>query len=565
MKNINESVGQIGWIRHGMIILALVCCTVLTLLPLLTSGYYSDDLIHATLKAQIELRNVSFFEYLFNMNRQWVTENGRYYPVFFLMVYPVAYLSHDLIVYKSIVLLMVIINVLVFGRLVKMVTGDVYASYLAMLIMPLMFQFRLYHDPILSFCGMMQSFMVFTLVAAVMFRKYLDVNHRGYLVASLVLYNFTLYFYEISFPLVLLFLILATESGRRGGIHSALRKVLPYFVSTACALAIMVLVRTLRNPAAAGYAGNTIHLGAGSVARTLLAQLTATLPLSYSLFDPANLFQGTGVGEVSLPVLLPVIGFAPVYWHLTSKVAGVPTKKLLLLGGTLTFLPALMISLSLKYQKELQPGLGYLPVYVQYFGLALLVVWLLQLQAKLVATKWRYCLRLATCAALSFCLLRTVQNNRTVVDKANIDMHFRRAALVKALKEGILASVPESANLLILDEYAYDPQPTVRSDLRGWAESGYPWKNSALVYQYAGKRLSVMTDMNELAKLVSVGTTGAGADTGAYLLKVQSFPGPMHKKEGFVILSKIDGLTVDVAGKVKFRTIPLKTNFPERS
>ena len=530
----------------------------MALWPLLSSGYYSDDLIHSTLRGQLELQNKSLLNHIVEENRYWIVDNGRFFPVATLMVLPVSYLFSNLLLHKIFILLQVIVNALLFSRFVENLTKDFFAGYIASLFLPILFQFRLFHDPILSFSGMMQSFMTITLLSLILCQKHHDRDQPRYLAASVFLYNLTLYFYEISVPFVLLFLIL-TIGRRPVTLRQVVRQLLPYMVSTAFALAVMAITRHLRDPATAGYEGITLHLQAGSIFKTLIIQISAAFPLNYYLFDPAHLFSGVGIGRPGLHEIMTVAGFASAYWYTSRRMAHIDTITTVLVGTTLLFFPALLVSLSLKYQKALSFGIGYLPVYVGYFGVAMLAVAMLAQWQRRFPAKYRQIFHMVLCAALSLCLLITLLNNRAVVAKANIDVHYRRAALVKALQENILQSVPENANLLILDEYAYDPQPAVRSDLRGWAETGYPWKNAALVYQFARKRLQVMTETNEMRKF-----TAKSDLPDIYLLEIKSYPGKMRIEEGYLLLSKINQVMLDSTGNVGFQARPLGANYPAR-
>jgi hypothetical protein len=554
-----------GRALRSVLVATVIGCAVLALVPLLSSGYYSDDLMNSAIKGRTELEGISLAAHLFEEIRNWVVDNGRIHPVFILENVLFSYFLTDLTIHKSAVLLLVIVDLLLFFKMLEMLTKDFYAACLGVLLLPVLFQFRLYHDPILSFSGGLPCFMALVLLSIVAFQTYLAVNRRGYLVASLIAYNLSLYFYEISLPLVLLFPVLAAENGLFREIRSTFRRTLPYLVSFGCAFGINLLVRSLCCSRSAGYAGIQMNLETLAVAKSFVKQLSATMPLSYFIFDPAHLFRGVKQSGISVAAMLPVIAFASTYWYLTRRMAGARNHKLLLMGATLLFFPALMISLSLKYQHELQPGLGYLPVYVQYFGLALVALWSLLLLHRELSPWWRFTVHVAVCVGLSFCLLRTIQNNWAVVDQANIDLHYRRAALVTALQEGILGEVAEHANLLIVDGYSYVPRPEVSSPLRGWGEQGYPWKNAGLVYQYTGKRFTVFNSPGELAKLVSGEAAAGEAERSAYLLNIHSFPDEMHRKEGYVVLSKIDDITVDARGDVQFRTLPLKTISSESS
>jgi hypothetical protein len=210
-------------------------------------------------------------------------------------------------------------------------------------------------------------------------------------------------------------------------------------------------------------------------------------------------------------------------------------------------LPASLIAVSQKYQQELRWGEGYLPVYVQYFGVILVALGLLM--------RWRGGVifspsgrhwRSVACAVLASCLLVNIHDNRLVVEQANIELHYRRSALVEALSRGILAEVPEGATLVIADRYSYNPRPGVTSPLRGWSRA-FRWKNAALVLQFSGKRLRVVEEEAVTSKLPA-----ADAPKETFLLEIRSYPDQLKEKRGYVVLSEVVRIAAGPSGEVRF-------------
>jgi len=303
----------------------------------------------------------------------------------------------------------------------------------------------------------------------------------------------------------------------------------------------------------------------------MFVQLYATLPLSYYISNPSHLFHLTFsefLRNIKLldiaGILLLVSSYLYAVKNIKAAYNDYNVRMMAFLGFMLTICPAFMISLSEKYQKELYFGVGYIQVYIQYYGMALIsIALILYAQHKLNTWQKKYLLHAGLLLVFSVIFMLNAQNNRLVIEKANIDMHYRRSALITSLDENILGKVPENSVIFIKDEYDFDLYPQVISDTRGWAEYGYPWKNAALVYMYAKKKMNVVTEVNQL-KQYTAGNDGryvGGVDI--YLLTVKSFPVSSGNREGFVILSKIENLHQDADGNVRFQTQPLETRFPK--
>jgi hypothetical protein len=547
-----------NFLLRTITVFAVIGCVALALAPLLFSGYYSDDLMNSTIRGRIALEGQSLSAHLLEVIRHWAVDNGRVFPVAILTTIPFSYYLVDITAHKAAILFLVTVDLLLYFKLLEQLTKDFHAACLGVLLLPLLLQFRLYHDPLLSFSGLMPLFLGLTLLSLITFQLYLTSNRWRHLVMSLIAYNLTLYFYEISLPLVVLFPALAARGLRPQQILAALRKATPFLVALSLAVVVNLLARTLKGSAAAGYDGIALSHDIRATASTLANQIFASLPLSYLIADPSNLFRETKNLPFSFLIITPVIMFAAIYWQLTAKITTTNHRKLPLIGIILLLLPALLISLSIKYQNESRLGLGYVQNYIQCFGLALIILWLLLVLHHHAGPKLLYLSRVLICVGLSLCLLRTIQDNWIVVTKANIDSHYRRAALVAALEAGILSGLPDQAILLIVDSYTYDPLPKVKSPIRDWAERGYPWKDAGFVYQYSGKKLRVAIDPADLAKLLADSADHGDMSHAPYALTIHSRPQEAQRAEAYVVLSRIENLSTSAAGTVQYRTIAVR-------
>jgi len=558
-------------VMRGVAYVVIISYVIISLLPMLSSGFYSDDLYNSTLKGQIELQKISFVSYLADAFKHWIMDNGRPLAVALFITSLMSYLLYNVTVYKLILLVMVIANVLALGRLVYVTTKDRYASYLSMMVIPLLFQFRLYHDPILSHYGLFQILTILILSSVLCFNRYVLSDNKIYLMSSVLLYNLALYVSEISAVLVSLFAIIMLNNASHENGKIRMKRLLPFIISVLVAISVMITAKLLKTDSTAGYSGIELSLNMTAIVKAMFVQLYATLPLSYYLSNPSHIFHinfSEFVGNISLVDLLGMIIFIGGYVYTVKNMHFLYDKyqvrALAAVGMLLMLCPAFMIALSAKYQQELYLGIGYLQVYIQYYGMVLIgIALLLYAQHKIDNGRIRCALHSCLAAVFSVTFMLNAQNNRLVIDKSNIDMHYRRSALIRSLSDNILDQLPENSIIFIKDEYYYDSFPQVRSDTRGWAEYGYSWKNAALVYMYSGKRMNVVTDLNELKKYAAGGNNSRVNNI--YLLNIKSYPRDSGNREAFVILSSIYNLVQDKDGILHFGSQPLKTSFPREN
>ena len=407
-----------------------------SLFPLLQSGYYSDDMEYSLIRPAQELQGGSFLNHLVDKNTVSIKLNGRLSPVNYFFKGLIYYYANTLLAYKVIILLMVVVNIFLFGHFVKLLVGNKYVSYLLMLVIPSFFQFRLNHDPILAFGGQMQILFLFVLLSLIFLQKYLIGNKYSNWGISVIFYNLCLYCYEVSFVFLPVYFILIFEarSNWRKGVITAS----PFLVSLFAAVTLNLLaVFVWKDPSAAGYAGTKMNINI-SILKTFFIQIGAALPLSYYFGDPSKIFDHNildFLSRVSLPYWLITVLFTFFYLRLSRKLNLPDIKwRALILTGLIFFLaPAFLTSLSEKYQRELIPygfGMGHIPVYIQYYGLLMILSGCFFFFLRLIPSGFgRKVIGLFVLLSLDFILLVNLRDNVIIVDKANIDLYYRRQAL----------------------------------------------------------------------------------------------------------------------------------------
>lgn len=502
---------------------------------ILNSGYYSDDLVMSLCKTKSIFERWSFFTcYLNNLN---VTFEGYRIDVLNSQFILPCFID-DLILYKIFILITIISNVILFGYFIKVLFKKWNYTLLFMILVPILFQFRLNHDPILSFYGSQQLLITYILLSLIFLDKYFSNNKKIYIFLSVIFYNFLLYSYEIGIFFVIIYpiLIIYYYHSKHHKLSNIIKHFLPYIISLLIFF-LLLLIKYAGISYSGTYSGIQINLNFHAILSTFLIQASSAFPLSYYFSKHSFLFchsigcvfQNIKLLDIGAILILNLFFIRFIIDRRTKNFTSY--LKLFILGIILLLLPAMPISLTKKYQNELTTygwGIGYIPVYIEYFGVALLlggiVIWAKNLKSSFLKS----IIITIILIGINIIVLLNIQNNRIVIDKSNVDLKYRRVALENALKNNIFQNVTSESSILIIDQYSYDPYK-YDSLLKSWSKE-YPWKNKYLVYEYTNKKMNVFDNpeqfINDKAK-------------DKYVLVVKSYDDQYHIENGYVQLGKV--------------------------
>jgi hypothetical protein len=233
----------------------------------------------------------------------------------------------------------------------------------------------------------------------------------------LLLYLLALATYEIAYPLILVFVL-------------QLLRTRPKCLRTWVCLAVLAVVMAgfqgwLRmQPGEIAYEGIVMDLSPWPVLRTFVLQTFSSLPLAPQI--GRRIVQRPGGGAVDVVLVAGVVVLLTVlsgylalrFFRNRSKENALP-----LIGMIVWLTPALVIAISAKYQAELDWGTGYLPRYLQNFGLVLVI---LGPAGRLLTTR-------SGLAALSLLALLVFTLNVRTIRKRNRD--FAAAKLLYSVIE----------------------------------------------------------------------------------------------------------------------------------
>ena len=441
---------------------------ILVLMPALDGGFNWDDAFFSVEAQAMRISGESIFKRVWKEIIDYA-RIGRINP-FATFHFLVFYFIPDARVYRIFLFLLSLVNAGLFYRFLKLWRENVRAALLCLLIVPLCFQFRLYHDPLNSYYGLMQV-MFCELMGALIFNvRWLKTGKKSHIVLSLLFFLMGLMSYEMFFPLTALFFITALSFEKK--VSTAIRKSIPYVLLAVLIFGLSIVLRTNITEETA-YNGTTFGLDLPLILQTFSYQIGAAFPMSYrTAGSDAGIFGQTipwnDIFNTSLTVflksirwedLLACLIFCVVLW--TS-----PREKTkfsiwsLLFAFLLWLLPGLVISLSEKYQNMLRPGLPYIPVYFSFFGVGIFLYEIIVLLENRFDSR---SIKAFFCGIGCAILLILFQDNRNITNRLNNIFYYPRITGEAALQAGILGNTDNktvvSARPFSLWEHGWEREP----------------------------------------------------------------------------------------------------------
>ncbi|MBQ6519490.1 MAG: hypothetical protein IJI14_12270 [Anaerolineaceae bacterium] len=425
--------------------------------PGLSGGFNWDDAFFSVEAQSMRISGESVFARVWKEIVDYL-KIGRINP-FATFHFLVFYFIPDVRVYKILLVVLTLLNGVLFYRFLRLWNREHFPAAAALLFVPLCFQFRIYHDPLNSYYGLMQVMFCELMGALLCFLHWLREGKKRHLLCSLFCFTLGLMSYEMFFPLTALFLIPAFRHEKNP--VRAIRKILPYIFPALLIFALSMILRTNITEETA-YNGTSFGLDIPVVLRTFAAQVGAAFPLRYrTAGNDAGLF-GQGilwktVFNTSLSVFLKSIRWQDLLCCaiLCTILLTKPEYKTkfsvhrLIFGALLWLLPGLVISLSEKYQADLRPGLAYIPVYFSCFGMAMLLYEISALLSRFIQERT---LRLLLSGISCAVFLINIQDSRHINDMLNNVFLYPRAVGEAALQAGITG---ETENPTVISKNPY--------------------------------------------------------------------------------------------------------------
>lgn len=435
-----------------------------SLWPITSSALHGDDIPNSMRSAVLKFTGESRWQHISSAVGQWLQNEGRFFPISAIENVYLFSTVHSVAVYKFVQWMTLICLVLVMTWFVRLLSGSNGVLPVIAFGVVAALQTRNWYDPTFGFGLLLQSVALKVFLSAIFLHYWITGRRCLFWGAlSLILWTTALLQYEVVITLLPILGVVALMSSTKR-ISRRFVVVMPHLVISVIYLVISQLLRDGKAVSPA-YATNTdLH----TVVPTYARQLSASVPFSAHLW---NVTPATVIGATSV-VALAIFGSLGVLATKTlSCDAEINSSRdhgiigLFAIGINLIVGPGLPTSLSLRWQAELSWGLGYLPVFLQYLGVALVIVavilWL-RTRTQLVVV-----LRCILTLVVALCAISATANRTLLIEnvRAQEPARWSREFYEASVRMGFFDQVADGS---IIESSVSDPNSWISNYFTLW-------------------------------------------------------------------------------------------------
>ena len=516
---------EIKRLNNIVLLSAMTFLTALAVLwPILESPFSADDTFDSFIPMQMRFSGTSYWHTVWSISENWSTTQGRFFPG----AVAIGVLSHVLFPgreeYKIVQFCFAMLALFMFACFVKVLTKNIRASLLAVLLVIVSLQFRVQYDGLFQFSLQQPSIMILLFLSAICFILGLRNNQWQYILMSAILYLGVMLVYEtmlLFWPLFALVILIERPKGQWLYLFSS--AVMPSLVA-------LNLLR-LRQVATGTTDGYTSNFSFGPLSQTFFKQSIGTLPLSYSSIRPPNFL-------LTFPSYLDAS--SPKWWFIALCIVIVAVNSLshlpslnqrtigcmALLGLLIWLAPALVVAQTTRWQGELALGNTYITSFQGVFGFSILLLagcsyistHHLKMPKAIVSGLFMVVVLLVVLAGSS-----VLVNNSRVIDQYKPGYLWPRDSFESSIEDGVFGKVPEGSKVLAL--------------------TGEWWFNAPLVSWFGGPKLtSLDSPMNSTEWANCVASPETCLDRRGYSYVMNSY-GRFPNEPRVVMVGKIEKMT----------------------
>jgi hypothetical protein len=476
--------GLFGRNRLNLLVLTLVGWT---FSPILRSALQGDDIPNSMRSASLSFTSETRWAFIGRSIREWLTNQGRFFPVSAIENVFLFSTVHSVALYKVIQLIFVVLVLVCVGILISRVMGQGTMFPLAVVITAACVQTRNWYDPTFGFGLLLQSVSIKVLGSAFLLFKACSGSRRArWILASVSIWILALLQYEVVITLLPTIVIVAIVASDQPYLRRVLF-CLPHIVVSVLVVCASQIMRTGKIPAPA----YSIDTAPKQFFLTYAKQLSGSLPLGPNIFGIGSPFGEDQILTWTLVAFLALGVLTVAVTRRLGRKGGVNKRlslAIFLIGLNFVLGPGIPTSLSVRWQQELGWGYAYLPVFLQYLGVGMVLTACLGLLASMRGARY------LTSAALAIVLLAGFNHANLLQENVNLQQAGRvaRDLYELAVREGLYHGVPDES--VVRTPFA-DPNGWVNSYFTEWL--GGP------------KGLAFVRDQNEELTLCGAGTCTA--------------------------------------------------------
>lgn len=411
------------------------------------SGYMYDDMWSIADRGIAINHDTNMFQVVWEGTQMWASKYGRIlifskYSSFMLGFLP-------LVVYKSVIVASIMLNAIVIAAIAKELTGSTRLKYLIMLVFPAVVVLRTsYFSSLYGFHSLVEFTLLFVTLSIYCYIRYRRTNLIRFQVLSCITWFIALGIYEVAYVLALCFIAVLFCLDDLKTIKKSFWKI----IKTGIPQFVIFLVWTIANIVArhfaqGGYGGTEVTLSVKATILTLFKQISGGFSLfgviSHILEIGKACFINMIVDGFHAYYIIFFAIFIAAYILIEKCYKKEPIKHVvptLVFSSILIILPALLIAITEKYQKEVNWSTGYIPAYITSWGLTILFAVIMIGLSKLFYKKKviYYIYHIVACLGIALLLLlNTITGSETVQNQNNYYQHDFNTTRT-AVKSGLL-------------------------------------------------------------------------------------------------------------------------------
>lgn len=436
--------------------LLIISACFYSLYSIFYTGYVGDDAYNYQFSGRVLEENKSYFDLVLDNIYGWYIDSRRILLSQIFVFYSF-YFINDLFVMKFYTILMVCLCILFYYKFILASSRNLYISLFIAFFSALAMQLREWHDPILIFPShLMPITMILLMLSIYFFNKYLATHKFINFYISLFIYFFSLLVYEINFVFFPIFFILLINHER--SYISTFILTAPYFLLSFSFL-IFIYITKFYSSEQHIYNTVTLSFDYANFLTAFAIQLSSAIPGIY-FYNQINLSHITFLYYDYIAFIIISITFFILLKKATYKSVNKKILlKLLCIGCIFLIAPALVSVLS-SHQNELIHagfGYGYITVFYQYFGFAILFFLVIRyLINNINMNYFRNILISIISVVFSIVFVYTSAANKFVSLSSNKQFKYPQQLLEMSIASGLMENIKENDFVFRNMRYASD-------------------------------------------------------------------------------------------------------------
>ena len=439
---------------------------------MLFSPIIGDDIFNSLLTGYYIILEKNIFEIIYIYIRDWLVINGRIH----FTIPPLTVIFFEF--FNTVILIKIAHYVLILSSVFSFLyfiylssKKNIYFTVLVFVLLPILFQYRDWHDPFLMFPTHYNILVLLFFTSISFFLKNFDQQKKAYYYFSIFLYILTCGTFEPAIFLSILYVYYDYKKNKK-------IKTSKIFIKISISFFLLIIyfrfinsfifgpVESILFSKGGGYDGSEISFDLIKSSITIILQLIGSFPLTF-------LIKNQSINFSYLDVIIFILFGIFIYFFLkkNSKIlfSKINFEQYFALNIVL-FISLMPIGLSGKYIVDLpNKGFGYahLPVYLQYFGTILIFLYLI---FKILNFKNKYRIHFIA-ILLTLMGFLNFSSNKNVIYETLSPQKIIRDNAAKSFQKGLLDNIKNYSNIVF------------------WESNYQLWKRPEFISTYSKKKL----------------------------------------------------------------------------